>query len=96
MNNGILIAIGCLVLIDVILYIAFKTVSERLDVARLKNSEYEYTIRSLKEENSKLKEEMKITAKNRREANEKIDSLHNGDSVSNAINGLCKPSDNNR
>lgn len=95
MSNAILIAIGCLVLMNVILYIAFRTVSEKLDNARLKNSEYEYTIKQLKSENGKLRDEMKIMAQNGREADEKVNALYDGDSVSNAINGLCKPASNN-
>lgn len=95
MSNAILIAIGCLVLMDVILYIAFRTVSEKLDNARLKNSEYEYTIKQLESENGKFRDEMKIIAKNRREADEKIADLHNGDAVDNAIKHLSKHSVNN-
>jgi hypothetical protein len=45
----------------------------------MKNNEYEHTIRQLKDENSILRDEMKITAKNRREANEKINALHSGE-----------------
>jgi len=91
MSNAIFIAIGGLVLLNMILFIAFKTVSEKLDMSKLKNSEYEYTIRQLKTENYKLRDEMKTIAQNRREADEKIVNLHNGDVVSNAINGLSKP-----
>lgn len=91
MSNAIFIAIGCLVLLNMILFIAFKTVSEKLDMSKLKNSEYEYTIRQLKTENYKLRDEMKTIAQNRREADEKIVNLHNGDAVANAINGLSKP-----
>lgn len=39
---------------------------------------------------AKLESTLDILAKNRKEANEKINSLHNGDSVDNAINELRK------
>lgn len=44
----------------------------------------------LMEQLNKLHEELKIKNKNREEADAKVNALHNGDSVSNAINGLSK------
>lgn len=90
MSNAVLIAIGCLVLIDIILFLAFRITAEKLDLARLKNDEYEYTIKALKKENSALRESMKLIAENERKANEKIEALHTGDTVANAISGLSK------
>ena len=37
-----------------------------------------------------LKEELKIKSENRKKADEKINALHTGDAVDNAINGLSK------
>lgn len=45
---------------------------------------------SLMTQLSKVHEELKIKSENRSEADEKINALHNGDSVDNAINGLSK------
>ena len=39
---------------------------------------------------STLKEELRIKNENRKKADEKIENLHNGDTVSNAINSLSK------
>ena len=44
----------------------------------------------LMEQLNKLHEELRIKNENREEADAKVNALHNGDSVSNAINGLSK------
>ena len=44
----------------------------------------------LMEQLSLLREELRIKKNNRKKSNEKIDALHNGDAVDNAINGLSK------
>ena len=95
MSNIVLVIIGCLLLIIIGLYIAFKTVSEKLTLANLKNAEYEYTLETLENENAALLKGTKLIADNERKANEKIEALHSGDSIANAINGLSKHSGHN-
>ena len=51
--------------------------------------EREYT-RGLLNELNKVKAESQIRQEEKKDADEKIDELHNGDSVSNAINRLSK------
>lgn len=43
----------------------------------------------LENEVEKIKAMDKIKSDNRREANEKLNNLHSGDSISNAVNILC-------
>ena len=66
-------------------------------VAEKAKSDADNKIEKLQEANnlimgqlSKLHDELRIKNENRKEANEKVESLHNGDAVSNAINGLSK------
>ena len=44
----------------------------------------------LMEQLSKLREELRIKNENRKKADEKINALHSGDVIANAINGLSK------
>ena len=90
MDNVYLIVIGIFIISNVVMYFVYQHTAAKLSVSEMKNIEYERIVSDLKRENTKLREEMKIKSKNEEEANEKIDSLHNGDTVSNAINGLCK------
>lgn len=95
MSNAILITIISLVAVIAILYFILKTTMEKLSLSRMKNTEYEYAIKELKKENSALKDGLNLKAKLEKETNEKIDSLHTGDTVANAINGLSKHSGDN-
>ncbi len=96
MSNAILITIIILVAVIAILYFILKTTMEKLSLAKMKNTEYEYAIKELKKENSALRDGLNLKAKMEKETNEKIDSLHTGDTVANAINSLSKHSGNNR
>ncbi len=95
MSNAILITIIILVAVIAILYFILKTTMEKLSLSRMKNTEYEYAIKELKKENSALKDGLNLKAKMEKETNEKIDFLHTGDTVANAINGLSKHSGDN-
>ena len=59
-----------------------KTQSESIKSIILVNKNLHYEI-------ERLNNVDKIKSDNRRETNEKLDELHNGDSVNNAINVLC-------
>lgn len=43
--------------------------------------------------NAQLEQTINILKKNRRKADEKVDNLHNGDSVGNALHELCDDKD---
>lgn len=79
MSNITLIVLGLLITFIFALYLLYQYTAAKLSASEMKNNEYEHTIRQLKDENSILRDEMKITAKNRREANEKINALHSGE-----------------
>ena len=79
MANVTLIVFGLLLAFIFALYMLYQHTARKLSASEMKNNEYEHTIRQLKDENSILRDEMKITAKNRREANEKINALHSGE-----------------
>lgn len=95
MSNAILITIIILVAVIAILYFILKTTMEKLSLSRMKNTEYEYAIKELEKENSALRDGLNLKTKMEKETNEKIDSLHDGDTVANAINGLSKHSGGN-
>lgn len=79
MENFTLITILVLFIVVVILYILYRCKDEKLSAMKLKNEELQYELDVSESEIIKLNESLKIMAKNRREANEKIDSLHSGD-----------------
>lgn len=91
MTNTVLIAFSLMVVMAMIFYFAWRYAYGKLQDERLKNAVLSRSVKQLEEENGKLREEMKLKAKLEKEANEKIDSLHAGDSVANAIHGLSKP-----
>ena len=95
MRNAVLVTIIILLALVLVLFLALKTALEKLSLARMKNEEYEYAIKELKKENSALKDGLNLKAKMEKETNEKIDSLHTGDTVANAINGLSQHSGDN-
>ena len=78
-----------------IFYILWQRAKAKLSASEMKKNEYEREIKTLKDINSQLREEMLIISENRRKADEKISELHSGDAVANAINGLSKPADSN-
>lgn len=77
-------------LVTIIAYICYGSIKERYESLKNQNMELKGDVKELKEVISVLENAGKIKAEKEREINEKIDGLHNGDSVSNAINGLCK------
>ena len=88
-----LIAVGILIFVAFVFFFLWrncrrqkKELKEKLDFV-LKQF---YEVR---DENIRFQLASKTVSKNRREADEKIDELHNGDSVANAIDGLCKHKD---
>jgi hypothetical protein len=92
----VFLIILCLFLISgFVLYILYQRTASKLSISEMKKNEYEHEIKTLKDINSQLREEMLIISENRRKADEKISELHSGDAVANAINGLSKPADSN-
>ena len=85
----IYVVIGLVVLVAILCITLFifgkvcKKYKCRYETERIK-------IEQLQEEYSKLAEAYKIKKENKEKADEKIDNLHNGDSVANAINILRK------
>ena len=90
MSNAILIAFCLITAMAAACYFAWKITYGKLQDERLKNAALERSVKQLEEENGKLREETRLKAKVEKETNEKIDSLHDGDSVTNAVNGLSK------
>ena len=83
----IFIALGAVILIVTILAFVFNKLYRKYKVAY----EQEHTrLEGLQQEYSKLVEAYKIKKKNKESADEKINELHSGDSVTNAINILRK------
>ena len=91
MTSTVLMAFCLVVAMAMIFYFAWRYAYGKLQDERLKNAVLERSVRQLESENGKLREEMKLKSRLEKETNEKIDSLHTGDSVANAVNGLSKP-----
>lgn len=91
MRNTLFTVVLVLLISVFVLFLSVKTLWKRLRAEKERNKENEKKISQLTKENSKLFEELSIISDNRREADEKINALHDGDSVNNAISGLCKP-----
>ena len=90
----LLIIIGILILINVVLFLI--VLNQGKKIIQLSKS-----ITSLVDANNNLHEEIKklnsidkIKADNRRESNEKIDALSDGDIVDNALDVLCNKNKN--
>jgi chromosome segregation ATPase len=77
-------------LIAIIAYICYGSIKEKYESLKNQNMELKGDVKELKEVISVLENEGKLKAEKEREINEKINELHIRDSVSNAINGLCK------
>jgi hypothetical protein len=77
-------------LIAIIAYICYGSIKEKYESLKNQNIELKGDVKELKEVISVLENEGKLKAEKEREINEKINELHIRDSVSNAINGLCK------
>ena len=91
MSNAILIAFCLITAMAAVCYLAWKITYGKLQDERLKNAALERSVKQLEEESGRLREEMKLNAKREKETNEKVEELHTGDSVANAVNGLSKP-----
>ena len=77
-------------MITIIAYICYGSIKEKYESLKNQNTELKGDVKELKEVISVLENEGKLKAEKEREANEKINELHSGDSIGNAINGLCK------
>lgn len=77
-------------LVTIIAYICYGSIKEKYESLKNQNMELKGDVKELKEVISVLENEGKLKAEKERETNEKINELHSGDSIGNAINGLCK------
>lgn len=85
--NYIILALSALILVIAVVAVIFCKLYKKYK----KNYEQEHTkLLDLEKEYTTLVEAYKIKKKNKEKADEKIDNLHNGDAVNNAINILRK------
>lgn len=90
MTKFFLIVIAVLFLVCIVIFFlwricAAKTKSQKATIDKLIGN-----LKELRESNCKLEQTIDILKNNREKADEKIDDLHNGDSVGNALNELHK------
>lgn len=87
-------ALVCLIIfsigVSVLFFMLWKTTK-----SVLKTTEHDLNVCTRKYEElllmfKRVEAESKIKSENRKEADEKVNALHTGDSVANAINGLSK------
>jgi hypothetical protein len=86
MSTLIIIEFFLLLLVSVIAYIFYSKYKKE----KIENKDLLFKYKSLSEEFHKVLEVNKIKDKNKEEADEKINNLHNGNVVDNAINILRK------
>lgn len=86
MTTLIIIEFFLLVLVSVIAY----TFYSKYKKEKIENKDLLFKYKSLSEEFHKVLEVNKIKNKNKEEADEKINNLHNGNTVANAIDILRK------
>lgn len=90
MSTSVFVALIGSWVLTMILYIYGNYYKNKYDLSELKKAELSYTLKEMEKENSVLKEAAKIKHEGEKKTDEKINELHNGDSISNAVNGLCK------
>lgn len=86
MTKLIIVEFILLLLVSVIAYIFYSKYRKE----KIENKDLLFKYKSLSEEFHKVLEANKIKDKNKEEADEKINNLHNGNSVDNAIDILRK------
>jgi len=85
--NYIILALSALIIVIAVVAVIFCKLYKKYKT----NYEQEHTkLLDLEKEYTTLVEAYKIKKKNKEKADEKIDNLHNGDAVNNAINILRK------
>lgn len=90
MTKFFLITIGVLILAAVVFFFLWRTSAEKRKETKAMLDKVTRQLNKQIDANSRLEQTIETLRKNREEADEKIDSLHNGDSVSNAIDELSK------
>ena len=95
MNGSLLLAVKILLVFVLILIIAviicafvIKSLKQSKHLLESMNAALEYERDFYFKQIKKLTQAEKITSDNRRESDEKIESLHSGDAVGNALAGL--------
>lgn len=96
MSNIFLMTLGICISLILALYFAWRYERGLRKNLSQKVEELKYNLQHAQKENLFLREGMKYLKETEEETNEKIDNLHNGDSVVNAISGLCKPRSRDR
>lgn len=90
MTKCFLIVIAVLFVVSMVFFFLW-----RLSVAKRKSQKDTIVrlsgqLKNLRESNCRLEQTIDVLKKNREKADERIDGLHDGDSVSNALDELCK------
>lgn len=91
--NAIMIVFGILAFVSLVLFFAVIIESKKIKSLKETMQTVIDANNNLHNEIAKLKSVDEIKNDNRREANEKISNLHNGDAIDNAINILCNNKD---
>lgn len=90
MTKFFLITVGVLLLAAVVFFFLWRTSAEKRKETKATLDKVTRQLNKQIDANSRLEQTIETLRKNREDADEKIDSLHNGDSVSNAIDELSK------
>lgn len=90
MTKLFLITVGVLLLAAVVFFFLWRTSAEKRKETKATLDKVTRQLNKQIDANSRLEQTIETLRKNREDADEKIDSLHNGDSVSNAIDELSK------
>ncbi len=86
--NAIMIVFGILAFVSLVLFFAVIIESKKIKSLKETMKTVIDANNNLHNEIAKLKSADEIKNNNRREANEKIDNLHNGNAIDNALNVL--------
>lgn len=90
MTKFFLITVGVLLLAAVVFFFLWRISAEKRKETKATLDKVTRQLNKQIDANSRLEQTIETLRKNREDADEKIDSLHNGDSVSNAIDELSK------
>lgn len=90
MTKLFLILLAMLFITNSIFFFLWKFAKEKQEETQWKLEEANKYIAKAIREQAKLESTIQILSKNRKEADEKINNLHDGDSISNALNELRK------
>ena len=87
------VAVAVLLVVVIVMAAIIRSFARKLSDARKSAEDWKCYSRKLEKRVELLEKEDRIKNENRAEAEKKIADLHNGNSVDNAIAGLCNNSD---